>query len=434
MDSLYLSFLMVVTAFCVWRIAIALFVYHDASRLGVDAVSWLGLASAAGMIGLIAWLVVRPRPIPCYDYPGYVPYPYVQYPPDAQPPYAQYPSVPQPPSMQYPPVIRPPSAQYFPVIQPAGPQAPEVEAAPSPPPPSGPGAAPPPAPPAPAAPTAYAAHPVHPGPAGPPPPPASAAPAVLPAPSAGTHQPPPTPPVCTRVRPWNPFSRHRVLATFVAAIALSNLVLTPPMLTVIQDASLDDPGKVMQALFTPQMLLLAALVQDVTLVGLTYIAVFRPRHLTLPEIGLAAGKLGALPIAVGALSGLGMVAMSEGIGCAMERLAGVPLEAAFFVVPRDAAGLALVLTAVAAVAPPAEELFFRGFALPAIERRAGVMQGVVLSSLLFAAAHLSITGFPPLFLVGVWLAALFRKYGIAPCIAAHAVNNIVAVALIYFGI
>ncbi|MEM2869398.1 MAG: CPBP family intramembrane glutamic endopeptidase [Thermoplasmata archaeon] len=245
---------------------------------------------------------------------------------------------------------------------------------------------------------------------------------------------PPMHPVYTPVRPWSPYARHRVLAVFVAAIALANFALTPILLVALADVPLDDPEGVMRAVLTPQILLLTTLVQDVLLVGLTYVAVFRPRHLTLQEIGLTREGLGALPIAVGVLSGLGMLGASLVMGYAMERLAGIALEETLFRVPSDAGGLALLLIAVAAVAPPAEEFFFRGYALPAIQKRAGPAQGLLLSSLMFAAAHLSLPSLLPLFVAGLWLGLLFRRYGIVPSIIAHAVNNVAAVALLGLGV
>jgi len=104
------------------------------------------------------------------------------------------------------------------------------------------------------------------------------------------------------------------------------------------------------------------------------------------------------------------------------------------------------LTAVVA-APILEELLFRGlmqnmlrgaFRVSFIGRRSLIgadVVALVITSALFALAHGTLTGFPPLFITGLLLGEVYRRTNNlwAP-MAMHALNNAVAVALLYVSI
>src|SRR5439155_17661614 len=84
----------------------------------------------------------------------------------------------------------------------------------------------------------------------------------------------------------------------------------------------------------------------------------------------------------------------------------------------------LAFFAVVIVAPIAEELFFRGFLYQALRRWRGVTQGILLSALVFALAHVSPIIIPSIFALGVILAFLFERRGsLAATIAAHMSYN-----------
>jgi len=86
----------------------------------------------------------------------------------------------------------------------------------------------------------------------------------------------------------------------------------------------------------------------------------------------------------------------------------------------------LAFFAVVIVAPIAEEMFFRGFLYQALRRWRGVGQGIALSALIFALAHVSLLIIPSIFALGVILAYLFEKRGsLAATIAAHMTYNLV---------
>ena len=85
----------------------------------------------------------------------------------------------------------------------------------------------------------------------------------------------------------------------------------------------------------------------------------------------------------------------------------------------------LIFAATATVlAPLYEELVFRGVVLPALVNRFGAVAGVVVSSVLFAAAHLSLIEFAPLFVLGIGLGWLRIRSGrLSSSVLMHATWN-----------
>ena len=73
-------------------------------------------------------------------------------------------------------------------------------------------------------------------------------------------------------------------------------------------------------------------------------------------------------------------------------------------------GVFLLFLVVAIGAPLVEELFYRGLTLKAFEKKMSNLLALVLSSLVFAIAHLQLIQFPALFLFGFVAGYLARKY------------------------
>ncbi|MCA1826418.1 MAG: CPBP family intramembrane metalloprotease [Myxococcales bacterium] len=92
------------------------------------------------------------------------------------------------------------------------------------------------------------------------------------------------------------------------------------------------------------------------------------------------------------------------------------------------AGNAVPMTiTVILAAPLGEELFFRGFALPALRRSWGIAAAVLVSGALFSLLHLDPVGFLGLMEIGILLAALRWWTGsLWAAIIGHAVNNGIA--------
>ncbi|MBM4247905.1 MAG: CPBP family intramembrane metalloprotease [Euryarchaeota archaeon] len=407
------------------------YVYKDASAKGKDAMTWLGIVSVLGIIGLVIWLATRPQPVRYvwlpywyYPYPGwhppqpYMPAPRYVPPPGPQQPYDRTPVYPPPPGAPHSYQPTPPEPRstdpadrtgpapavvyaYPRVRDPAGP--PGVRPAPSPagsqwmPPPTG---APPTLPP-----TGWPPPPFH--PAGP--------------------RPPAQP-------GYRPFAVRRMIATLVAAMALTVFVELPIVFLIAAQVPdwTEDPTALLSQLLSPGLLLVFVAIQDALLVGLTYISIFRPGHLTLRDIGATAEARLPRGALIGLLAGLALFAAASGIGWLLERT-GWFSEGEGIIQVGTPSGLAFTLVATVVIAPVAEELFFRGYAVPVLERRWGAAAGVALSALMFTVMHLSLFQFLPIFVAGVGLALLFRRWGIAPCIVAHGVNNFLAVVLMYLG-
>lgn len=95
-------------------------------------------------------------------------------------------------------------------------------------------------------------------------------------------------------------------------------------------------------------------------------------------------------------------------------------------------GLLLLVLIVGVGAPIAEEIFFRGFAQKAIEKRGTSWQwSIFLAALFFAASHLQPLQFPGLLIFGAvagWLA--HRAGRIGPAVWAHLGFNLTAVAVL----
>ena len=84
-------------------------------------------------------------------------------------------------------------------------------------------------------------------------------------------------------------------------------------------------------------------------------------------------------------------------------------------------------------APITEELFFRGFAFPAMSKALGWVGGAIATGFFFGIIHIlgtDIEFIPPLMVFGFLLCVLYRLTGsILPCIGLHALNNAVALSV-----
>jgi membrane protease YdiL (CAAX protease family) len=97
------------------------------------------------------------------------------------------------------------------------------------------------------------------------------------------------------------------------------------------------------------------------------------------------------------------------------------------------AGFLIALIGTGLLAPVAEELFFRGAIYGSLRARLPVWSAVLLSALLFGLAHFDSPGVAVSSVVLGAVAALMyeRTRSIWACIALHALNNSVAISLVY---
>ncbi len=111
------------------------------------------------------------------------------------------------------------------------------------------------------------------------------------------------------------------------------------------------------------------------------------------------------------------------------------LQRALMEAAKSEQGLAVMLLVGAILAPLSEEVYFRGYMLPALAGRFGERAGIVLSSAYFAAAHLDARAFFSIFILGVILAAAYaRMRSLTLVIVAHTVINSTTFLLSYMGV
>ncbi|MDD5658991.1 MAG: CPBP family intramembrane metalloprotease [Actinomycetota bacterium] len=92
----------------------------------------------------------------------------------------------------------------------------------------------------------------------------------------------------------------------------------------------------------------------------------------------------------------------------------------------------MLLVIVSVIAPVCEEIFFRGFLYQGFKRKWGVFAGIIISSFLFAAAHLDLYNFMPLMAIGWILAYIFHKTkSLFPVIFLHAVYNLLMILVLF---
>jgi membrane protease YdiL (CAAX protease family) len=182
------------------------------------------------------------------------------------------------------------------------------------------------------------------------------------------------------------------------------------------------------------MLLISTAVLDLLLVGITYFRVVRPGIISWADMGLT--RL-AVPLSwqVGPMAFLGLLVLTVAIELPLKALGiqQTQLESLDWVRAVPPAVYALVAFAAAVMAPIAEEIYFRGYVFRAYLEQKGPLQAYVFSSLLFALVHLNLQAVLPIFIMGLFLAYLYRRTGsIIPGMVAHAMNNAVAFSALYF--
>jgi uncharacterized protein len=96
--------------------------------------------------------------------------------------------------------------------------------------------------------------------------------------------------------------------------------------------------------------------------------------------------------------------------------------------PHNAAGIALFVLVAVVMAPLFEEIFFRGFLFQGLAQSFGWVWGATGSAAVFAAAHLQLSVFVPLFALGFGLAWVFKRTGsLWANIALHSLFNAISV-------
>jgi membrane protease YdiL (CAAX protease family)/uncharacterized RDD family membrane protein YckC len=202
-------------------------------------------------------------------------------------------------------------------------------------------------------------------------------------------------------------------------------IIVPPLLVVPFDPDLESDGALLaaQGMFDGLLLMVA--------LGMASGWKFRPlrpalgllgmRRFELSAIGIMIATLIAYYIAAGLFATLVLEPNQEDIGGDL----GVGNPSVLIAVT------AVLL--IAALAPVAEELFFRGFIFAGLRSRWSLWPAAIVSGLIFGGVHAptGITTVVPLAALGFALCWLYDRTGsLWPCVIAHAINNGLALALV----
>ena len=202
-----------------------------------------------------------------------------------------------------------------------------------------------------------------------------------------------------------------VVATFVAVIIVS---------LALQGDDEAASGTVLQLALTGAL--------NVVFIGIVWGLAVRRRGASWSDLGLrrwSGGALWAIPAAV-----LVMLAIVIAYGAVIDALGwSEELEVEFFDDRRI--GVLAAASALAILAAPlVEELFFRGFVMQGLMRHMTPVKAALLSSVLFALAHVRPVTYAPIFLIGLVLAFLFLKTRSLPlAMAAHAIYTALVVGV-----
>jgi membrane protease YdiL (CAAX protease family) len=173
---------------------------------------------------------------------------------------------------------------------------------------------------------------------------------------------------------------------------------------------------------------LVAVSESVLLLAVWMLAV-RKYRVNWEIVGLRSPRTRRNPLLVGAtlvgslhFTGIYVVVV---VGLGIEALEPEPLPDGLL----EGGPVARLLTALAIAGwvPFVEEVFFRGFLFQGLASRYGVLWGAVVSSSMFAVAHLMVGSMVPIFVTGLLFAWLYaRSRSLWLPMAAHGAQNLVA--------
>ncbi len=151
--------------------------------------------------------------------------------------------------------------------------------------------------------------------------------------------------------------------------------------------------------------------------------------------GAAWSALGFRPVDMGSLGALlGLVAaVVLGANLVVRSFIHLPRTHDLLVFGHHPRQVLLMVVLVLVVAPLGEEVLFRGFLLQGLARRWGFWPAAVVTSAVFALAHMWPYLYVPIFIMGLAFAWLFWRTGsLWAAIAAHATMN--ATSLVVIGL
>jgi len=220
---------------------------------------------------------------------------------------------------------------------------------------------------------------------------------------------------------------------------LSGLMLWLFILPIIGEIDLADE-EALTDVFNAYFVLFSLIIQDGVLIWMVWHQVVRRRVIPLSEMGLSQKQLSdgsglARMTIIGIALGVALFTIALAIELGQAALGFTPGEEGILGPSEgDLAGYLIWLISGCIIAPISEEFFFRGYAFYAFTKKYGLWIAVFVSALIFSAIHTNIYALLPIFVAGVGLALAFHKTGsLVPPMVAHAVNNFLALTLLYTG-
>ncbi|MBT3555319.1 MAG: CPBP family intramembrane metalloprotease [Chloroflexi bacterium] len=108
----------------------------------------------------------------------------------------------------------------------------------------------------------------------------------------------------------------------------------------------------------------------------------------------------------------------------------IPPDTAKQVLNEAGGNIVVTIVLVGILGPIAEEIFFRGFVLPGLVKKFGIIWALVISSVVFGLFHIDLGAIVPTFALGLGLGWVYLKTGsIWPAMFAHGLHNTVAVLI-----
>ncbi|MEE9199165.1 MAG: CPBP family glutamic-type intramembrane protease [Dehalococcoidia bacterium] len=177
--------------------------------------------------------------------------------------------------------------------------------------------------------------------------------------------------------------------------------------------------------------LLVTFLVEALLVAAVWLFAVSKYHISWRTLGLWQRPGGSSVALAAAVVVAGIVV--QGVYLTLLESLGVDIEGATGSTFLEEGGAVLVLLSLLAlaVAPVAEEIFFRGFVFGGLANRFGFWWGAAASAAAFALAHIEPIKLFPLFVLGILLAWVYYKTGsLWSSVLAHLFNNTIALVVL----
>jgi membrane protease YdiL (CAAX protease family) len=223
---------------------------------------------------------------------------------------------------------------------------------------------------------------------------------------------------------WNGLDVFRLMITTIVAIVISGLA----MLAVVPGATFK--VRVLRLSLLPELLIVAQMLAYLLLLGYMYILVTKERG--SPRFWKAIHW--NWPANVWPFLGVGLA--MQIVFVFLERFLPFPKQTPFDDLLQRHTAIILISVFAVTLGPFMEEMFFRGFLYPVLERRFGMIAGISVTALGFGLMHATQYGYSwasvlLICLVGVVLGVVrARKDSVAASFLVHmAYNGTIAVAM-----